>query len=411
MCSYNFIELREEKTMNIIKKLQEAKHIYIYGAGRDGKIAYKNLTFTMFGFNVEGYVVTDASTYLLQGRKSNIVSIDELKINEGTLIVLALPEKYHEEVKKTLKNKGDVEYIIWNRDFIKLLWRENKFYEFEDRRRQLDKVCFVLAGYKDFLWENIFDRLKKFVPKDVDVCILSSGKKVDRLSDIAKENNWSYLSTNINDITLIQNIAMSVFDEYSWIYKMDEDIFLTENCFEKMKDMYDYVEKNEPYDVGCIAPLIPVNAYGYIKILDKLGGLNIYEDRFERAIYGGHPKRMIENNYKVAEFMWGKGGYIPKLDELNEIFSKDFAYSVCGVRFSIGFILYNRMLWEELEGFSVSGTVDLGVDEEEFCAYCINSSRAIIVAENTIVGHFSFGSQTNGMKDLYAEENQLFALP
>ena len=58
--------------------------------------------------------------------------------------------------------------------------------------------------------------------------------------------------------------------------------------------------------------------------------------------------------------------------------------------------------------FGVSGTIDLGVDEVELCEYCITSSNAVIIAENTVVGHFSFGKQTEDMKKLYETHQELF---
>ena len=61
-------------------------------------------------------------------------------------------------------------------------------------------------------------------------------------------------------------------------------------------------------------------------------------------------------------------------------------------------------------GFPVSGSTDLGEDEKEICRYCICHSYAAIIAENTVVGHFSFGRQTEAMRDLLKKKPELFQI-
>ena len=117
-------------------------------------------------------------------------------------------------------------------------------YVFENRRQDKNKVCFVLAGYKEFVYDAVFSRIKKFVPDDIEVCLLSSGKYSDILSKIAKNNNWSYLSTKRNNVSLIQNVAINLFDKAEYIYKLDEDIFITENYFENLFKTYQDCQKD-----------------------------------------------------------------------------------------------------------------------------------------------------------------------
>ena len=104
-------------------------------------------------------------------------------------------------------------------------------------------MCMILAGYKMFCADVIFDRIKKFVPKDVDVCILSSGKYSEELSELAKKNNWSYLSTKRNNVSLIQNIAIKLHKDAEYIYKLDEDVFVTRNYFKTLFDTMKKLEK------------------------------------------------------------------------------------------------------------------------------------------------------------------------
>ena len=110
------------------------------------------------------------------------------------------------------------------------IFRENRSfargYTFENRSKNSENLCIILAGYKEFTWDIIFDRINKFSNKDMDICILSSGLYSKRLSDIAKKYNWSYLSTKQNKVTLIQNTAFKLFPNAKFIYNIDEDIFL-----------------------------------------------------------------------------------------------------------------------------------------------------------------------------------------
>ena len=80
-------------------------------------------------------------------------------------------------------------------------------YKFEDRSKNSDILCIILAGYKENLWDIVFDRIDKFSDEKMDICIVSSGLYSEKLSQIAKEKNWSYVSTKQNSVGLIQNMA------------------------------------------------------------------------------------------------------------------------------------------------------------------------------------------------------------
>lgn len=391
-----------------ILKLKSAKNIYVYGAGAIGRKVFTVLSAYDLKLKVMGYVVSDASVYHTIHTMPPIKGIDEIKSDKETVFVIALEQKHCSSVIENLKARGFTEFFVWENRLLESLWKSCE-YQFVDRRKGKQKVCFVLAGYKEFLWKDIFARLRYFLPSDIEVCILSSGIRSEVLDRYAEENGWSYLSTYRNNITSMQNIALALYDRAEWVYKMDEDIFLTKGCFDKLLSVYQCVEVNEAYDVGYVAPLIPVNAYGYVTILEKLGCLDDFENQFERAIRGGNPNRMIERDHRTAAYMWGYNSPVLTLDELNRYFEKE-EYSICGVRFSIGFILFKRKLWEAMGGFTVSGNLDLGLDEVELCQWCVTESMAMVIAENTVVGHFSFGNQTEKMKKLHVFQHELFAL-
>lgn len=159
------------------------------------------------------------------------------------------------------------------------------------------------------------------------------------------------------------------------------------------------IKKSKKYELGVISPMIPLNANCYRMLLEKYGVLELYEKKFGSAVLGGNPHREIEKNPDVAKFMWCET--MPHLDVIAADVVNEEGYIICGTRLSIGFILFNRSLWEDMQGFVVYGNMDLGIDEEDVNSFCINQSRVMAIAKNAIVGHFGFGKQTDEMKKFY----------
>lgn len=285
---------------------------------------------------------------------------------------------------------------------------------FIDRRKNSKGLLIILAGYKPYLFEDVFARVKAFAPKELDICITSSGLFNDMLNKIAAENNWSYLSTAKNNIPLAQNFSISIHENAEFIFKMDEDIFVTAGSFETIFKTFNYVQTHGHYNVGFVAPLIPINGYCHVRLLEKLGLLETYEKKFEPVLYGAQSQRMIEKNPDVAKFFWGEGEIVPSIDAMNAAFQiQKIDYSVCSVRFSIGFILFHRNLWESMGGWRMPppNNSGLGIDEEQICIFCVALSLGMIVAENAVVGHLSFGQQNAAMKEYYLSHREIFRCP
>lgn len=283
-------------------------------------------------------------------------------------------------------------------------------YKFINRKKDYDKLCIILAGYKEFLYDDVFGRIKKYIPKDIDVCIVSSGLYSDKLEEIANENEWSYLSVKQNKVTLVQNIAINLFKKAKMIFKLDEDIFVTKHFFSGLLKTYEKVEKDSPYRVGFVAPLIPINGYAHVRVLEKTGLLKTYEKKFGRAIHNWDSSDKIISNSNIAKFMWGETEKkLRDIDALDEEFSREpFSYTVSAIRFSIGAILFSRDLWEAMGRFVIGPGNNMGRDEVQICDFVMADSRAIIVSENTLVGHFSFGKQTEEMKKYYEKNRDIF---
>ena len=381
------------------EQLAQYKNVWIYGTSKIGRKLFQ--AFSILRLPCRGIVTSHNEGIVFPG--IDIRSLAEVDSDrENTLFIVAVSEKYQKEIVESLSIYGYEHVLIWDKIYTKELWRLAD-YHFVDRRQGKKKCCFLLAGYKKFLWEDVFGRLVRFLPEDVEVCILSSGLYSGDLEERAAEHGWSYLSTDWNSVTLIQNIAYALFDYVDWIYKMDEDIFLTENTFEKLYTGFLRSEKEQLYHVGIVAPLIPLNGYGYTYILREQGLYKVYEDIFGKIYAGGNPESEIESNPEAAVFMWDR---CIRIDDLNRIFEQKDEWKPCSVRFSIGFILMRRGFWSDMGGFFVSGGSDIGMDEEEICAICMNRSQAMIVCHNAVVGHFSFGKQTRRMQEYYINQDR-----
>lgn len=383
------------------------KYVYIYGAG---KVSRKLVAdFGVLGIYFDGIVVTKLDGTIING--VDILPLADVNTSaEDTAFIISASKQFHEEIIDGLQEAGYHNYIRWDESCLCEMWRMAE-YGFVDRRRHVEKCCFILAGYKDFLWEQVFERFAKFIPEDVDVCIISSGVYKEELAQIAGKNSWSYLHTKINSVTLVQNVAFAVFEGYSYVYKVDEDMFVTEKSFDKMFSSLLHTIADERFKPGIVVPLIPVNGYGYGLILDKLQLVKDYEEKFGAIKWGGNPNYEIEKNPETALFMWSQ---CPQIDILNKLFEEskdtDNDVCICGLRFSIGFILMEYAIWSEMQGFSVSGNADMGTDEEELCAECINKSKAITVCKDTVVGHFAFGKQTSCMREYFANNTRWFQI-
>lgn len=282
--------------------------------------------------------------------------------------------------------------------------------QFINRSHDSKYLCVILAGYKSYLYGAVFSRLKRYLIDDIDVCVVSSGKYSDELADICSTNGWSYLSTKENNVSLVQNVAIKLHPNAEYIFKLDEDIFITEGFFEGMLRAYDHAS-NGKFIPGVIAPIIPVNGYGHVRVLEKLNLVEEYEKRFNQLKCAAGNDRPIENSPQVARFFWGEGNIIPNIDELNHLFSSEpLVEFAVPIRFSIGAILFKRNLWDDMGGFPVvkDELLMMGSDERFLCNYCCLKSRPIMVSENVVVGHFSFGPQNEEMKKLFESNRSLF---
>lgn len=281
-------------------------------------------------------------------------------------------------------------------------------YSFIDRSHNSDTLCIILAGYKEFLYPAVFGRIKKYAPSDMDICVLTSGLYSEAVDTYCRNYGWSYLRTYSNNVCLIQNIAIRLHPKAKYIFKLDEDIFITEGYFKNMLRAYSHAEKGD-YKPGALAPLIPINGYGNMRILRKLNLVDNYTKKYGIPKYLRSDNASIEANPEVAKFFWGEGEIVPSIDEMNRRFSLEpLEERPCAIRFSIGAVLYTREFWHAMNMFPVSKIRNLGVDEQYLCRFCCEASRPLMVSENVLVGHLAFQKQNAVMKDFFLAHQKLF---
>lgn len=389
--------------------------ITIYGAGNTYLYWKKELS--ECDIRIQRFAVTKKTYPVFDGKE--VVSLEELKAlkNKTKIIVSSI---YYKEIYDSLQNAG----FEAGNDFMQLdtflalyhlTENINSDYEFINRSHNYKKLLVVLSGYKEFVWESVFARLEKYLPDGIDVCIATSGKDDFKMRELCEKNEWSYLSTKKNNVSLVTNLAISLHYAAEYIYKMDEDIFLTEGTFETLIDTYIKVEEKSEYEVGFVTPIIPVNGYGYVRILDILEINDIWKSKFgEIKITDCYKHHMtIHDNPAAAEFLWGRENKaLRNIDELQKnLQTRHFSYSICPVRYSIGFILFHRDNWIRMGMFPVKEYENMGADEKRICEFCMMEGRTMVVSENCIAGHLSYGPQHQVMQQYYYDNRDLFDLP
>lgn len=284
---------------------------------------------------------------------------------------------------------------------------------FLNNSKNADSACFILAGYKQFTWEIVFKRIKQFCPTCIDVCIVSSGVYSEELKQYAEKYGWSYISMKRNCVTLALNSAINCFPSAKNIFKIDEDIFITEGFFEELPKAFN--EASKEYFPAFSAPLIPINGYGYRRVLERLNLVKVYTEEFEYPKISAGIHMQVENNPKVAKFFWGEKNIVLQIDELNTLIKSQNQgdsqlYGVCPIRFSIGAIYFQRSLLEQNGWFPVHKGNGMGTDEEYICNLATSHSKAIIVSERQVVGHLSFGKQNKPMQEYFLANKDRFEI-
>lgn len=285
--------------------------------------------------------------------------------------------------------------------------------KFIDNRKDTNKLLIVLAGYKQDIWDSVFARLNKYIDKDINVCIVTSGLLSKPLMKLCKKNKWSYLGTDINNLCMAQNDCIRMFPEAQFIFKMDEDMFVTKDCFSTLYN--DFLRCKDEYSVipSIIVPVINVNCVTYFFMLKSAGLLEDFRKKTgirPMVTNGLHHSIDVLESPKMSTYMWEhfdidtfKMGFVDMMPS--------------PIRFSIGLMMMTRNIWEELGGFPVDlnakeeyRRIGLGEDEKALCKFAMNHAKPIMIDFNTCVGHLGYGPQTKEMIKFYKSHKHLFDL-
>lgn len=344
--------------------------------------------------------------------------------------IIILSKRYNEEIKDELytqqipphkiidfhqfwklTNVGSIES-----NFINFALKRNseKFvsHVFDNRGKGKSKLFYVLAGYREALWNDVFERVDKFVHDDIDICLLDNGKQNDSLRAIAKKYGWSYLSLAINNAAIAQNIVISKFPNAKIIYKMDEDIFLTKNCCKKMEYTYNVLSSLGNMKIGIVGPTINNHSSDYIFFqyfhLDKL-----YKKVFGRSHFMG--EMLHENFYKrdnadYERFVWSIGN----IDDLNrQMENNEIKYQLSPIYYGIGLIMFSKKLYCEMGGFDVNlynNGLGKGGDEGQIMRFCNENGLVNVVCTDVLCGHLSFSGHYHQMLEFMYAHREYFKL-
>lgn len=282
---------------------------------------------------------------------------------------------------------------------------------FEDRQEGLSKLLIVLAGYKETLWDTVFGRLIKYIDKDIDVCVVTSGLISDKLMKLCEQNKWSYMACSINNLCLAQNECIKRFPSAKYIFKMDEDMFVTKNVFTRLHNDYILCKKNMLIEPSGIVPLINVNCITYYFLLKWAGLTEEFEKQVGFKPYmtnGLHHHKEVLEDAKMAKFMWSHFN-------IDEVSLQYVDIMPSPGRFSIGLVMFERSTWSDFEEFPVDldnelqyKRIGLGEDEKHLCRYAMSTCRPLMIDFNTCVGHLGYGPQTKEMLEFFKEHPEHF---
>jgi len=278
-------------------------------------------------------------------------------------------------------------------------WRFHGRARFDDRSSGSPVALIIIAGHKPDLWPWTLSRIARHVPPDVDVCLITPGVEVPDLRRFASQHGWSYQSTPNGHVSLAQNLAIRALPAARYIFKLDEDIFIAAGFFEALMEGYRQVRSQADYSLGFCSPILNVNGFSYVDYLRELDLTDVWQERFGplRRAMDGIP---AQADGEAAVWLWRHG--LPVDATAARFTQHQFGYSIVPHRFSIGAILFERDLWEQMRGFRRGvRPPGLGEDEQHIAVSCLTSSRVMAVIHNVYAGHFAFGPQTAAMRQAF----------
>lgn len=278
-------------------------------------------------------------------------------------------------------------------------------YDFTDRSRGKNILCYILAGYQEILWDNVFERISHAVNDCIDYCIISSGINSVRLAEIAKKNEWSYLATNQNQAGYIQNLVVDLHPAADYIFKLDEDIFIGKKFFQSMMDTFHEIEKKGEYRINFLVPVIPLNCAGFMSFLKRIDKLDVFEELFGKCYKSRFS--VVFSLTEAAKYIWEQ--CIP-LDQVINDFDGRLEYDVLNSYFNIGCILYTRERWLMMGKWPEQNGTGMGDDEKHIIQDGSEKDFSIYEAKHVLVGHLGFGPQKKVMEKFFVDNSKAFEI-
>lgn len=282
-----------------------------------------------------------------------------------------------------------------------------------DNCKGKDVLVMVLVGYKPDLWDKVFARLIKYMDIDADVCLVSSGVYNKQLEMFALGNNWSYMTTEENNLCLAQNECIKHFPNAKYIFKLDEDMFVTKNSFSTLLEEMKSLETWSDYVPGAIVPMININATCLPKLLRMTGMWQAYNNLFGKPYVsdGRTHHDEITFNADITKWLWSN----ISIDNAKLQWAGRERSELCATRFSIGMVLFKRDVWDAMGRFPYTPDdpveykrIGLGEDEKALCNYCMMRARPMFICNDVLVGHLSYGPTTKEMLNFYKKHQELF---
>jgi hypothetical protein len=278
-------------------------------------------------------------------------------------------------------------------------WRHTGRHRFIDRSHGSDRALLILGGHRPYLWPHTLSRLGRHTPADIDVCLVTAGVDHPELEELASQHAWSYLSTTNGNVSLAQNLAIDRLPRAQEIFKIDEDIFISEGFFSSLRDGLHQAQARSEFAVGLCSPVLNVNGFSYVDFLRVKQVEHDYTTRFGelRRAAGGVPA-----HFDGAAAVWLWQHTLPIDETAAEFGSRPFGWSVVPHRLSIGAVLFERAFWKEMRGFTRGfGAPGLGRDEGYISTVCTQTSQVPVVIHNVFAGHFAFGPQEPAMREAF----------
>lgn len=353
---------------------------------------------------VDNYKYTFYQTY----EELSVFEADKLQdLSKDAIVVLYAMKKNRANVRRQLEAFGVEEiYNLNNLSEERILRKCELSYEFRNRSKGKKYLCYILAGYDPALWDSTLARIEAFQNSDMDYCLVSSGKYVAYLDEMADKNGWSYLYTETNQVCFVQNKVIELHPAAQYLFKMDEDMFIGRGFFEKMIEGYHRIEREGEYKIGFVAPVIPLNCCGYVSYLKLSGNLERYEKRFGRAYRNGFSA--VFNVVETAEFLWDT---METFDSMSQRFLKEEGYQILSSYFNIGCILFSRNRWLMMGKWPEKpGESGMGIDEAYIYQDNVENGLAIYEVQGALAGHLAFGHQKKVMLRYYQEHPEKFKI-